>query len=1077
MEKVKVALQDEHNTADHNLNARDVYDRTALHWAAEKDSNEIVRLLVDYHADVTVQDEHGLTPLHIAVDEGSSLTLAELLTTKCDINAKDNSGSTPLHLCVLKGHAECLTQLLKAGARINELNHADESPAHVAAARIGANTLILLIEAGADLTIKNEFGKTAVHAMAAWGHCSALEAVSGSLDLLNARDMYGKTPLHLASSWDKAKAVQVLLEAGVDVNVKDDDGKTALHYAALWGNALCVKLLLNAGADRTIQDKQGKTTLHDVVQGKNESCVELLMSSEVTDQQQKDGQTALHVAALAGSDIIMKKLLDNGANIHITDQKGQTVLHCLAVRGTYFEVLHPFDPDINARDKHGRTALHHAVWNGNTEFAAALIEELEADVNAEDIKGMTPLQCAAYRGMADCVELLVNHQADVNARDKERRSVLVYAAIGASVPCIQLLMKNDIMPSRRDWIGQSAIHYAAKLGHAEAVSCLLEIPKVGVNAVDKHNDSPLHLAVQNSHNQVVYTLVNSGKADLGLKNNQGKLAIDIAFTSYNKEIFQFLLDKITAKYDGIWMHEFLTSKITESGQSDRMRELVRSQPESAKVVFDGCIKKTPDQQGYVSVDFQYLDDLKQNPSMHKSNHPMHILASYGYRGLLSHPLLLLCLKRKWRIAFMMYIMFLLYYTLFVLLFVANMLSSTSFVAYPGSQTPAQDSSSFFNVSPLILYTLAAIGIIIELVQVFLQGKKYLEWHNLLDWLSYIGVIVAVTSIGDTDTKTTWQWEFGCFVVLLQCMNLLFFLRVFPRFGIYVVMVSLILKTFIESFIVLFLFIVAFAMTFYLLLFNQYAFSTPGYSIMKSLVMMLGEIDFGDIFHAYKESPSPETILHFELLTYAVMCGFLLISVIIVNLLTGLAVSDVQLLRDNSESQMLAMQIDLALDLQFALLKWKKLHDRIYDHPSSIMLPTSLVDMKQLNLLARWRHSVLNFFQGPLYRQDIILKIINIIDEREYSKNVANKDQQVSADAKHLAQTLLDKFSTKKSSKKTEKSNASASNVVQVKPKQGAWSDADAGTKNLQRQLELKVDLLSKDVKECMTLLKTILDKQ
>jgi ankyrin repeat protein len=63
---------------------------------------------------------------------------------------------------------------------------------------------------------------------------------------------------------------------------------------------------------------------------------------------------------------------------------------------------------------HQITPLHWAVFAGNTEVAALLIQE-GADVNARDVNQKTPLHWAASRGMTEVAALLIEKGADVNA--------------------------------------------------------------------------------------------------------------------------------------------------------------------------------------------------------------------------------------------------------------------------------------------------------------------------------------------------------------------------------------------------------------------------------------------------------------------------------------------------------------------------------------------------------------------------------------------------------------------------------------------------------------------------------------
>lgn len=48
------------------VNAKDENSRTALHWAAENDDLEIVKILVESGADTKAKNRENLTPLDLA---------------------------------------------------------------------------------------------------------------------------------------------------------------------------------------------------------------------------------------------------------------------------------------------------------------------------------------------------------------------------------------------------------------------------------------------------------------------------------------------------------------------------------------------------------------------------------------------------------------------------------------------------------------------------------------------------------------------------------------------------------------------------------------------------------------------------------------------------------------------------------------------------------------------------------------------------------------------------------------------------------------------------------------------------
>jgi ankyrin repeat protein len=77
-----------------DINVKDEYDRTPLHYHAQVNNVERVALLLERGADIEAQDKYKNTPLHFAEYNAE---VAQLLIEKgADVNAKDDRGNTPL---------------------------------------------------------------------------------------------------------------------------------------------------------------------------------------------------------------------------------------------------------------------------------------------------------------------------------------------------------------------------------------------------------------------------------------------------------------------------------------------------------------------------------------------------------------------------------------------------------------------------------------------------------------------------------------------------------------------------------------------------------------------------------------------------------------------------------------------------------------------------------------------------------------------------------------------------------------------------------------------------------------------
>ena len=79
-----------------DVNAKDKYGLTPLHYAAWQGRNEIVELLTANGADVNAKDVDGGTPLHEAASDGRKEVVELLIDNGADVNVKDDRGMTPL---------------------------------------------------------------------------------------------------------------------------------------------------------------------------------------------------------------------------------------------------------------------------------------------------------------------------------------------------------------------------------------------------------------------------------------------------------------------------------------------------------------------------------------------------------------------------------------------------------------------------------------------------------------------------------------------------------------------------------------------------------------------------------------------------------------------------------------------------------------------------------------------------------------------------------------------------------------------------------------------------------------------
>ena len=147
----------------------------------------------------------------------------------------------------------------------------------------------------------------------------------------------GRTPLHTAALHGGFAVVAVLLHFGkrVDITARDYHGNTPLHSAALGASLPCMSLLTQQGGstmclEKKIQKrrKRGATGSNGNGNGNGHNRGNSLDGGDdmamvpFIDATNHDGDTALHMATVAGLSPMVKALLESGASANVANRIG-----------------------------------------------------------------------------------------------------------------------------------------------------------------------------------------------------------------------------------------------------------------------------------------------------------------------------------------------------------------------------------------------------------------------------------------------------------------------------------------------------------------------------------------------------------------------------------------------------------------------------------------------------------------------------------------------------------------------------------------------------------------------------------
>jgi len=152
---------DQRNTSTATSNS----GKSAIHLAAERGQNSVLRLLLNRLPDANIRDGSGRSALHLAMENNQIETVKLLIglgsqpttgiASVCvDVNVQDKAGRSPLHVAVFSGNLVILDLLLQISSiRIDLYDHDGHTPLHRAIMQGSEDVVEMLVEKGGDLTL------------------------------------------------------------------------------------------------------------------------------------------------------------------------------------------------------------------------------------------------------------------------------------------------------------------------------------------------------------------------------------------------------------------------------------------------------------------------------------------------------------------------------------------------------------------------------------------------------------------------------------------------------------------------------------------------------------------------------------------------------------------------------------------------------------------------------------------------------------------------------------------------------------------------------------------------------------
>ena len=365
-------------------NARDTYGQTTLKVAARGEQFHIVHALLNSGADINNKDLNGQSDFNYLMQEGAlsyelvismldkvediqekhAITgetllhlvrnreednylvplIASLISRGVEINKQDLEGDTPLHNLASVAHKDAIAFLAEHGADVNIRNNTGQTPLHILAENSEyaefENVFQYLLDKGIDINAKDNHGRTVLHLVAADRNATA-EVVSKILQFGVKSDVSdaigGNEIYHAVNKFDYTYSqaevengtavIMTLVSNGISVDKPDIFGIAPIHLAADKQGSEPLKTLININSDVNFRTKTGSFALHWATRRLYVAIP--LIHWYVRNKYSLNpvdiyGSTPLHWAVWFREQVVVKTLLQKGADPNIKDATGLT---------------------------------------------------------------------------------------------------------------------------------------------------------------------------------------------------------------------------------------------------------------------------------------------------------------------------------------------------------------------------------------------------------------------------------------------------------------------------------------------------------------------------------------------------------------------------------------------------------------------------------------------------------------------------------------------------------------------------------------------------------------------------------
>jgi len=584
------------------------------------------------------------------------------------------------------------------------------------------------------------------------------------------------------------------------------------------------------------------------------------------------------------------------------------------------------------------STLEAIVYEDNDEVLQSLSHLISEDgEKLSENSSQSIMKYAIDKSSLKCVRVFI----DMGIKVSESKSSLIEKSIEkGDTSFLEYILENDpkLIRETRSYDGKSALHLAAECGKVAMVKVLLEGSKV--DQVDNNGNTPLHLSAGSGYSgseECMKILINKG-ANIEARNNQGLTPLHKAAIDRKRRNANFLISRnaqLNSKdINNISIIQTMSKKVPQS-----MEEFLKHLDSGIAMEKDDC-----NSDASINLDFtKLLDRRKFNNDTNDMTLFLDLVGSQ-FKEYVEHPLCQAFLYLKFYQVKWFFIVFVL---------ASHLIFSVVYSTYAGilfvylcAQDEKDTRDERWNLTSALecnisnternkhIVNVAAAAWAFLIISTFLyflrEVTKFISnkknYFLRLDAYINIFIIVSVFLICHqgqpqlTNYKLKrWQFHVAVFSCLLLWVEMTFLVGKLPRFGKYVQMFRSVTMKMMEFSVAYGCLAIGFMMAFMILFSSDEPFNKFPGTLVSVFVMMLGEINYQELYYPQKEILNSTTgeidgkteFQQFPGTAQLIVILFVLVfSIVIMNLLVGLAVSDISALLKSGKRDQLIAQVEL-----------------------------------------------------------------------------------------------------------------------------------------------------------------------